>query len=412
MSKEYRSLNYALSLLRDLISIPTVNPPGTNYGEMSKYLKEKLEALGFEVSIIKIPEEYLNRNYPYAPQHRGHPRYVVLGKYGNGEPRIHFNSHYDVVPPGPGWEGNPFELRVEGEKLIGRGTSDMKGGIAALITALNNVINEGRLRNAIEVAFVPDEESGGIGTKYLVNVVGTAPRNVVITEPTSSRRLAIGHKGMVRGLITVIGKQAHASRPWLGVNAFEKTCNIMARALPKIRGRLRGVKSKYPFTNDEAAYTTVSFGGYARSSVMKDNVIPGEFTFSYDLRVIPEVPNGEALDEVIAALQEGAEKEGVRIKVSKLIDVPAAATPQDSPLISFTTRVAEEVIGGRPTVFINTGRYDLVFYRAKGSHVVVYGPGVPGQPHSVNEYTTKSEILTFIKIYSLILEELNKLSLD
>jgi len=403
-------LNHALRVLRDLISIPTVNPPGTNYREMSQYLREKLESMGFTVRIIEVPEEYLDRNYPYAPQHKGHPRYVVLGKYGDGEPAIHFNSHYDVVPPGPGWDSDPFELRVEGEKLIGRGTSDMKGGIAALLTALHTAIEDGALRGTVEVAFVPDEESGGVGTKYLVEELGAAPKNVIITEPTSSKRLAIGHKGMVRGLITVIGKQAHASKPWLGINAFEKTCAIVAKALPKIRERLRRVRSEYPFTSEEAAYTTISFGGYAKSSVMKDNVIPGEFTFSYDLRVIPETPNTEAFSEVAEVLQAEAKGEGVEIKVSKLIDIPAAATPRDSPLISFATRVAEEVLGAKPKVFVNTGRYDLVFYRSKGSHVVVYGPGVPGQPHSVNEYTTKSEILAFIKIYSSVLRRLDELS--
>lgn len=411
MPAKEEPMGYALSLLRDLISIPTVNPPGTNYHEMSQYLRERLENLGFKVEVIKVPEEYLNSNYPYAPQHKGYPRYIVVGKYGEGEPKIHFNSHYDVVPPGSGWKSNPFELRVEGEKLVGRGTSDMKGGIAALITALHTVIEEGALRATVEVVFVPDEESGGIGTKYLVEEVGVKPRNVIITEPTSSKRLAIGHKGMVRGLITVLGKQAHASRPWLGINAFEKTCIIMARALPRIEEELRSIKSKYPFTSDEAAYTTVSFGGYAVSSSMKDNVIPGEFTFSYDLRVIPEVPNNEVVfSKITEALLAEATKEGVKIKVSKLIDIPAAITPEDSPLVRFVSHVAKEALGDGPKIFVNTGRYDLVFYRARNSHVVVYGPGIPGQPHSVNEYTTKSEILAFIKIYSLILRRLGELS--
>ncbi len=402
-------LDNAVSLLRELVSIPTVNPPGTNYREMSEFLRSKLEDIGFHVKVIEIPEEYLDIHYPYTPQHKGYPRYIILGKYGEGEPRIHFNSHYDVVPPGSGWEGNPFELRVNGEKLIGRGTSDMKGGIAALITALQSVIKDGTLRGTVEVAFVPDEESGGIGTKYLVEKVGIRPKYVIITEPTSSKRLAIGHKGMVRGLITVIGKQAHASRPWLGINAFEKACSIVAKALPRIRNQLRRVRSKYPFTSIEAAFSTVSFGGYAKSSVMKDNVIPGEFTFSYDLRVIPETPNDEALAKVINALTAEARKEGIRIKASKLVDIPAAATPPDSPLINFVKHIAKEALGSEPEIFVNTGRYDLVFYRIQRADVVVYGPGVPGQPHSINEYTTKAEILAFIKVYSSILRRVNEL---
>ncbi len=403
------SLEYTLDLLKKLVSIPTVNPPGKNYREMASLLKDELEDIGLDVEVIEIPENYLDRLYPYAPRHKGHPRYIVYARYGGGRPVIHFNCHYDVVPPGEGWKSNPFTLRREDSKIIGRGTTDMKGGIAVLLAALRNVIGEDKLKHTIEVVFVPDEESGGIGTKYLVEELDITPKYVVIPEPTSSERLAIGHKGMIRGLVKVIGKQCHSSRPWLGVNAFEKACYIVTLALPEIRGEFKKLKSKYPFTCDEAAYTTLSLGGYAISPSSKDNVVPGEFIFSFDIRVIPEASNHEVFSIFENIFKKHASTQKVKLVIEKLIDVSAAITPKESPLVGFIKTIARKSIGVEPSIFVNTGRYDLVYYRSKGSHVVVYGPGVKGQAHAINEYTTISELEKFIKIYTSVLENLETL---
>ncbi len=398
------SLNYTIEVLRKLVSIPTVNPPGKNYRGMAFFLKNELENMGFNIELIEIPEEYLDKHYPYAPKHKGHPRFIVYARYGEGEPVLHFNCHYDVVPPGEGWRSDPFTLRIEDDKVFGRGTTDMKGGIAALLTALKNTVESGKLKHPIEAVFVPDEESGGIGTKYLVEELGFKPKYTIIPEPTTSERLAIGHKGMIRGLVKVIGKQCHASRPWHGINAFEKACIIVSSALPEIREEFGKTRSKYPFIDEGAAYTTLSLGGYAISPVMKDNVVPGEFVFSFDLRVIPEIDNLKAYMYFENTFRKHAEKQGVKIEIEKLIDIPTAITPPDSPLVEYVKSIATRIIGFEPIVFVNTGRYDLIYYRSKGSHVVVYGPGVRGQAHTINEYTTLSELEKFAKIYTAIIE--------
>ncbi len=404
------SLDYTIELLRKLVAIPTVNPPGKNYREMALFLKDELENIGLDVELIEIPEEYLDKHYPYAPRHKGYPRYIVYARYGKGDPVLHFNCHYDVVPPGKGWKSDPFTLRIEDDKVIGRGTTDMKGGIAALLSAFKKSVEDNMLKQSIEAVFVPDEESGGIGTKYLVEELGFKPKYVLIPEPTSSERLAIGHKGMIRGLIKVIGKQCHASRPWLGINAFEKACIIVSSALPEIRKELGKTKSKYPFIDEGAAYTTLSLGGYAISPVMKDNVVPGEFIFSFDLRVIPETDNKTAYSLIENIFKKHAETQKVKIIIEKLIDIPAAITPPNSPLLEYVKNIATQILQIEPIIFVNTGRYDLVYYRTKGSHAVVYGPGVLGQAHAVNEYNKLSELKKFVKIYTAILENMDKLT--
>ncbi len=402
-------MQYAVNLLKKLVVVPTINPPRQKYGDIVKLLSIELESVGLSVEVVEIPEEYLDKVYPYTPKHRGNKRFVVLARSARGNASLHINGHYDVVPPGRGWTRDPFRLVVEGERLYGRGTTDMKGGIAAVIAAIKKTIEEGKLREPIELAFVPDEESGGIGTRYLIEELGLAPRHVLIAEPTNSERIAIGHKGVVRGVVKVIGRQGHAARPWMAVNAFEEASKIVSCLLKELPRNLGLRESRYPFLEEEARRTTVSLGGYAESSSMKDNMIPGEFTFSFDMRTIPEDNNESVFSTFKEVLSACAARSSARVEIAKLIDIPPASTPTQSPLIRYVKNIAKSVIGQEPKLFINTGRNDLVFYRKKGSHVVVYGPGITGQAHAVNEYTTLSELRKFIEIYSTILENLRTL---
>ncbi|MET1127726.1 MAG: succinyl-diaminopimelate desuccinylase, partial [Thermoproteota archaeon] len=113
------AVSYAVELLGKLISIPTVNPPGSNYENCARLLGGELDRLGFEVQLVEIPESYLDEHYPYAPAHRGYPRFIVLGRLGSGRPILHFNGHYDVVPPGTGWARDPFTPAVVDGKVYG-----------------------------------------------------------------------------------------------------------------------------------------------------------------------------------------------------------------------------------------------------------------------------------------------------
>ena len=124
--------DFAVRFLGEIVSIPTVSPWGEGYEEFARVSKELLESVGVSVEIHRVPQEYVDPRVP--PEGRGRARYIVLARIGNRDNVIlHFNGHYDVVPGGPGWSvTEPFKPRIVDGKLYGRGTTDMKGGIAAI----------------------------------------------------------------------------------------------------------------------------------------------------------------------------------------------------------------------------------------------------------------------------------------
>ena len=404
-SREY--VGYAIDVLKDLISIPTINPPGQSYREASQYLEKILREAGFKVSLIEIPEDYLDKWYPYKPLHRGYPRYIVYAKYGNGRPVIQFNGHYDVVPPGSGWSRDPFTPYIEGDKIYGRGATDMKGGIAAAIAAAKHFIDTYRdFKGAIELVFVPDEESGGVGTRYFVEKRYSSPDYVIISEPTTSKRINIGHKGLVRGLIRVFGKQVHGSVPWKGRNAFIDAARLVLRLHEEYTKILRERSTKAPVDEEEAKHPTINLGGYAESLSKKDNIVPGEFVFSFDRRVIPEEDVDDVSREIIDLVNKLSRELGVEASVEILSAVPASVTRGSSVLVNKISACIERICGERAEVLISRGRDDTVFYRLAGFETITYGPGVAGTAHMPDEYTSVSEIERVISVYTCLLSKL------
>ena len=101
---------WALKVLSEMVSIPTVNPPGDKYEEFVEYAERVFRDLNMDVETFQVPKGYVAEHYPdYAE----YPRYVVIGRMGSGKPAVQFNGHYDVVPPGSGWSRDPFKPLIE-----------------------------------------------------------------------------------------------------------------------------------------------------------------------------------------------------------------------------------------------------------------------------------------------------------
>jgi len=399
---------YIVRLLERLISVPTVNPPGENYGRMAELLRNELESLGLRVEVHRVPDEVVERHYPWA---RGHPRYIVIARLSSGRPGpvLHFNGHYDVVPPGQGWSMDPFRPVVRDGKVYGRGASDMKGGIASVIGAVRALLEAGwePARGSLELSFTPDEETGGeTGVRYMLEKGLARPSHAVVAEPSTTGRIWIGSRGAVWARVRVHGKQAHGSAPWLGLNAFEAMAEIAVWLRHRYIPRLAERRTDLPMDDPRAASPTLTMGGEVRGGA-KTNIVPGFYEFSLDRRTIP----GEDPDEVERELREAVERaaretgllsQGYRVEL--VVDGKASATtlPPDHPFVEQLAATVKEVLGIEPLRTICIGGLDTRYFQERGVAALTYGPGGAAVAHMPDEYVPISELEGAARVYAAL----------
>ncbi|MEM0342619.1 MAG: M20 family metallopeptidase [Desulfurococcus sp.] len=387
----------AKKILVESIKFPTVL--GEAYEDMVDYYREQLSEYGIHVTIHRVPDEFPRKTLPseFNPEK---PRFILLARIGSGEKVLQFNGHYDVVSPGEGWETPPFEPVVRDDLVYGRGATDMKGGIASILTALISLAQERREPGVIiEVALVPDEEiGGGTGTGYLVNELGSRPDYVIIAEPSGLDNIYIGHRGNVWGIIRVHGKQAHGSAPWLGDNAFEKMLIFAQEFLKRYRERVSSRKSNYLYEDERAAYPTITPGGLliAPGSI---NIVPGTVGFSIDRRLIVEESVEDVIGEIQGLLDQVSRELNIDSTFTLVESSPPAFTPPDNKYTQILGETIRENTGREPRKTICIGGLDLRYYTIKGIPAVSYGPGEVGLAHKPNEYIRISDVVRVSRIY-------------
>ena len=204
-----------VQLTQDLIRIPTLNPPGENYGVICDFLNKRLKASGFETQLI--------RAFDTLGDSERYPRWNIIARRDGTSlgDCVHFNSHTDVVEVGAGWTFDPFGGEIADGNIYGRGACDMNGGLASSIIAAEAFIEEyPHFSGAIEISGTADEESGGYGgVAYLAEHGHFSPekvQHVIIPEPLQKDRICLGHRGGWWAEIETKGKIAHGSMPFLG----------------------------------------------------------------------------------------------------------------------------------------------------------------------------------------------------
>lgn len=394
---------FAVKFLERIVSIPTISPWGEGYEEFAKASKELLEGVGVSVEIHRVPQEYVDPRVP--PEGRGRARYIVIARVGSRDKvALHFNGHYDVVPGGPGWKvTDPFRPRVVDGKLFGRGATDMKGGIAAIATAMASLSRYvDRLGIGVEAVFVPDEEIGGsTGTGYVVEKKMVKSRYVVIAEPSSLGQIYIGHKGAVWGEVVVRGRTGHGSTPWLGVNAFEKATMVAREMFEKLVPRIESRRSKYIYDLEEGNKATMMIGGYLKGGE-KINQIPGEVIFSFDRRLIVEESGDDAWNEIKGFVEDVARRVGAEVEVRLVHRMDPVIVDPSSRIFEAIERGAEMILGARPRKIVCIGGLDMRYYAAAGYEVATYGPGALDAAHAPDEYIEIEDLMRASKIYSLL----------
>src|SRR6185437_1272822 len=216
-----------VALTRALVRIPSINPPGDCYREICDFLATRLRRKGFAIEVMRA------EGTPGDSDR--FPRWNVVARREGAGPGecVHFNSHTDVVLPGQGWTFDPFGGEIQDGRIYGRGTCDMKGGLAASIIAAEAFIDVfPDFAGAIEISGTADEETGGYGgVAYLAQKGYFSPervQHVVIPEPLNKDRICLGHRGVWWAEIETKGRIAHGSMPFLGDSAIRHMGAVLA----------------------------------------------------------------------------------------------------------------------------------------------------------------------------------------
>ena len=364
----------ALSLTRSLLRFDTVNPPGRER-DCARYAGGLLQEWGYSVDY-----------HEYADT-----RTSVIARAGGSDAKapLCLTGHLDVVPVGArAWTHDPFSGETDGDRLFGRGTSDMKAGVAAILLAARAMAKKLAGTPGVVVVLTAAEEGGCIGSKNLVQtgLLGRAGA-IIVGEPTSNYPL-VGHKGSVKFRARFKGVSAHGSMPHLGVNAIYKA----ARALGKLEAFDFGV-SAHPVMGKP----TLNVGTIEGGNTV--NAVPDSAGIGVDIRTVPGMDHA-ALLKALQALLEEAE-----------LDVFSNLAPVwTEPELGWVQRVfeickpyVEDRLEARTAPYMTDAANLLKAYA--GAPTVVLGPGEAAMAHQTDEYCSVERIRQSVAIYEALIRE-------
>jgi len=335
---------------------------------------------------------------------------LIVSNETSGEALLLYNGHLDVVPitSYDEWICDPFTGCIKDGFIYGRGASDMKGSIAAMMIAIKALIEcDFKFNGRIELHFVSDEETGGLyGTKYLVDKGYVRARYGIVGEASVLNNI-VYVRPAVRGGVWIklksYGKAGHASNPPGGVNAVLN----MARALTYINDNFELGKL---YQHDILPSPTISVGTIIKGGV-KENIIPDYCEALCDIRTIPGVTSELVLKHIEDLINKLEEKyKNLNIGIELVREVKPAELSINSKIINLTKRVVEMISGYDPNFLGGTGCNDAT-YLIKDAGVEAipgFGPGdgLIGNIHGVNEKVSINILIQFAKYYAAILYKL------
>ncbi len=399
------STDELVALARALIRIPTVNPPGDAYAPCAELIGSRLAARGFEVRYERgLGSPGDNERYPRTN--------VIARKTGTGPGRcVHFNSHIDVVAAGRGWTRDPFAGELDGGRLYGRGASDMKGGLAASLIAVEAILDEGiAYPGALEISGTVDEESGGYGGVGYLAERGyfSPPRvdHVIIPEPLNVDRICIGHRGVWWARIETHGRTAHGSMPFLGNCAVRHMGAVLERIEQNLIPRLAQKHTRMPVVPEGAKSSTINLssihGGLGEDyEGLPSPMVPDSCRLVIDRRYLIE-ENLEEVRREIADLLETLRRErpGFAYDLAEVLHFPPTLTDADAPVVKAVAAEIERVLGRPAVQVVSPGTYDQkhIVRVGKLKDCIAYGPGILDLAHQPDEYVLVDDMIASAKV--------------
>jgi len=364
---------------QELVRIKSVNPPGDEL-QAAEYVASVLKKLGLEVELIK-----------HSPT-----RASVLArlKSSRKKPGLLYNGHLDTVPVGAEeWIHEPFRADVAEEKIWGRGTADMKGGLAVIMVAAK-ALAEARvpLQGDLIIAATAGEEADSLGATALAARPDLGPVQAVVIPEPSYNDIFVAEKGAFWIEITTQGKTAHGSMPEMGRNAV-----MMMVTLINELGKMSFPYKEHPLLGGFSQSINTIAGG------VKTNVVPDYCAVTVDMRTVPGQDHRAILrqvEDLIADLSRRLPDFKALVKVTN-DRAPVETSPEEPAVQSFADVVAE-VAGERPVPKGVRYYTDAVaFVPVLRAPMIICGPGDAKLAHQPNEYVEVSKLVQAARIFTL-----------
>jgi len=392
-----------ISLQRELTSRVALGPENGGTGEHDKaaYLKDRLLTLepdSFEE--IRAPDERARDGY--------RPNIVAKWKGRRDMPAVWVLSHMDIVPPGDLslWEGDPYQVRVDGDRIIGRGVEDNQHGIVSSYLALQAVRESADgPEGPVGLVLVADEETGSIyGLDYLLRKrkeLFDSEDLIIVPDGGSpdGTMIEVAEKSMLWLKVTVTGKQCHGSTPDKGRNSLHGAARLILD--------LQSLKTAFGRSDPLFSPPTSTFEPTKmEANVPNINTIPGKDVFYMDCRILPTYRLEEVLEFVGKRAKKVAEELNLSIEIEPVYRQPATEpTSPDAPVVRALARAIKSVKGLEAKPMGIGGGTVAAFFRRAGLPAAVWLTE-PDTPHQPNEYCLVSNIIGDAKVFaSLFLGE-------
>ena len=368
-----------LQLTRDLLRFNTINPPGMER-DCARHLGRLLEAAGFEVKYHEFADS----------------RTSVIATIGGKQekPPICFTGHIDIVPLGmAAWSKDPFTGETDGDRLYGRGSTDMKSGIAAFVIAAIKLAPHLKNSPGVTLVLTASEEVGCEGAKFLAQekLLDRAGA-IVVAEPTANYPY-IGHKGLIWVEIETKGKTAHASMPEKGENAILKMGKVID-ALEHFDWQHHcGVDCHHVMGKPSMNIATVHGG-------LNTNSVPDSVKLTVDMRTVPGIDHMHLCHSIESLI-------GPLGTLRKIVETPPLYSEPDE-WIESVFEVATPFNDGRPTpktIMFSTDGADLKKGYGGTIPTVIIGPGEPDLAHQTDEWCSIARVDQSVEIFERIMRE-------
>jgi len=368
----------ARALTRELLAFNTINPPGLERA-CARRLGSLLEGAGFSVAYHEFAEA----------------RTSLVAHVGvrDGAPPICFTGHIDTVPLGAArWTRDAFAGESDGDRLYGRGSTDMKSGIAAFVVAAVELAAELARGPGLVLVITAGEEIGCEGAKYLADH-GLLDRAgaIVVAEPTANYPY-VGHKGLAWFEVETTGVTAHGSMPEMGDNAIVKMAQVIGDL-----GHYRFPVDSHPVMGRPTLNVGTIHGG------LNTNSVPDRATITLDTRTVPGVEHGHLCE----SLQRLLAPRGARVR--PIVDTPSLYTEPSNEWVQQVFDLCAPLLHGRPTprtITFSTDGSDLK-RGFGGPPAVILGPGEPTLAHQTDEWCSMERIGQSVELFRALMQRWN-----